>query len=251
MAGFLSTLDEYTEKATPAERLASFVSKMQGAVKDFLAAKARIERPRTGLARLIQGAAQRVQMFAARIKLRADLRYLVAQAHTDAATLGLGRALDSLDIPAMRALVNQELSSLEGFIMALESLTPAEALRRAASYQYAVSQTRSIMAATELPIALPIMPGDRRLACKGFCRCSLEIVKLAGDANYDVSWNMHPEAEHCPDCERLSLEWTPLTIRNGVIRSVKAVSTHDRNAYEKLGRTLGSPIQLEESLYGA
>jgi hypothetical protein len=106
------------------------------------------------------------------------------------------------------------------------------------------------MAAIELPLSLPILPGDRRLACKGFCRCSLTITKLPGEANYDITWDLHPEAEHCPDCERLSLEWTPLAIRNGVIRSVKAVSTHDRNAYEKLGRTLGASLQLEESLHG-
>jgi len=249
MEGFL-ILPEYVEKATPAERLASFVSKMQGAVRDYLAAKARIERPRTGLARLLQGAAQRVQMFAARAKLRRDLRYLVAQAHTDAATLGLDRPLDSLDMPALRAIVNQELASVEKFIMALDGLSEAEAMRPASLYQYAVAQTRSVMAAIELPLSLPILPGDRRLACKGFCRCSLTITKLPGEANYDITWDLHPEAEHCPDCERLSLEWTPLAIRNGVIRSVKAVSTHDRNAYEKLGRTLGASLQLEESLHG-
>lgn len=250
MEGFL-ILPEYVEKATPAERLASFVSKMQGAVRDYLAAKARIERPRTGLARLLQGAAQRVQMFAARMRLRGGLRYFVAQAHTDAATLGLGRPLDALDMPALRAIVNQELASVEGFIMALDGLSEGEAMRRAALYQYAVEQTRSVMAAVELPFALPILPGDRRLSCKGFCRCHLEIVKLPGDTNYDVTWVLHPEAEHCPDCERLSQEWTPLTIRKGVIRSVKAVSTHDRDAYEKLGRTLGMPLKLEESPYGA
>lgn len=244
-------MEDWIIKASPEDRLRGFVGRMQDAVKEYFTTKRRLEQPRRGLARLIQGAVGRLQSYVARAKLREDIRYLIVQAHVDAATSALGRPLDALDMPAVRAIVNRELAAAEGFIYAIDGMEEKDALHRAALYQYAVEQTRSIMGAIEIPIALPIMPGDRRLACKGFCRCHLDITKLAGEGNFDVIWVMNPEAEHCEDCRQLAQEWTPLKIRKGVIVSIKAVSTHDRNVYEILGRELGTTVEIKEEVHAS
>ncbi len=63
---------------------------------------------------------------------------------------------------------------------------------------------------------LPQYPGDGNTECSKGCKCSLRILTLLGNGNFDVIW-MLGIAEHCPDCVRLSREWSPLRIRNGAI----------------------------------
>jgi hypothetical protein len=63
---------------------------------------------------------------------------------------------------------------------------------------------------------LPQYPGDGQTDCNKGCRCSLRIYTLPGNGNFDVVWRLG-DAEHCKDCIRLSRDWSPLRIRNGVI----------------------------------
>lgn len=102
-----------------------------------------------------------------------------------------------------------------GFIDALPGLTRVQALARAASYVSAIVQVISDVRTDSLP-ELEIYPGDERLICTAWCKCTLRVVKLAGSGNYDVYWELHP-AEHCEACLSMAAQWAPLPIRNGEI----------------------------------
>jgi hypothetical protein len=100
------------------------------------------------------------------------------------------------------------------FCQQIDGLSEAQALARAASYTSAIVQVvPNVETAT---LRLPIRPGDKRLECKGFCKCHLDVRALA-PGDWDVTWMLDPVAEHCGDCIRLAATWTPLRIRNGQI----------------------------------
>ena len=206
-----------TISLTPTERL-------QAPVRRYFDELAALSRPRTGLARLLQPVLERVGKIAARNRLRDALRDVVARLHSEAAQDAAAQAGTFVDLPALRKRIAAEHETLEGFLRDVGGLTEPLALRRIALYARAAQHTGSMAAAGQLP-TLPIYPGDRRLACKGFCKCHLE-VRRVGAQDFDVYWVLG-QAEHCEDCVRLSLEWNPLKIRQGVITSVKALTADE------------------------
>lgn len=200
---------------TPIERL-------QDPVRSYFAEVSDLSRPRTGLARILQPVLERLGKLTAKNRLRERLREVVARLHTEAAQAAAGQAGTFVDLPALRRRIAAEQETLDGFIRDITGMTEARALQRIALYARQAQHTGSVIAASQLP-TLPIYPGDRRLACNGFCKCHLE-VRRVGPSDFDVYW-MLGAAEHCPDCVRLSLEWNPLEVRGGVIVKVKGLTT--------------------------
>ncbi len=214
-----------TISLTPTERL-------QAPVRRYFDELATLSRPRTGLARLLQPVLERVGKIAARNRLRDALRDVVARLHSEAAQDAAAQAGTFVNLPALRKRIAAEHETLEGFLRDIGGMTEPLALRRIALYARAAQHTGSIMAAGQLP-TLPVYPGDRRLACKGFCKCHLEVQRV-GAQDFDVRWRVDMAAEHCPDCLRLSLEWNPLKVRNGQIVTVKALNAHDEEKIKAL-----------------
>lgn len=60
---------------------------------------------------------------------------------------------------------------------------------------------------------LPQYPGDGNTQCLTNCRCHLEYEEEPNA--WLVTWVIDPQAEHCPDCERLTEEWAPLVWAKG------------------------------------
>lgn len=56
---------------------------------------------------------------------------------------------------------------------------------------------------------LPQIPGDGTTQCGPSCRCELQFEEGDEPGLILVYWIMHPEAEHCPDCENLAATWNP------------------------------------------
>jgi hypothetical protein len=48
-------------------------------------------------------------------------------------------------------------------------------------------------------------------------RCAWDIVQLAGDGNYDCTWQIS-DVEHCQICRQRALDWAPLKVREGVVQ---------------------------------
>lgn len=179
------------------------------------------DHPATGV---FSGIRDRIARFAARNNAEESLQDTLHQAHYGAATLAQNGHLSPDAEQRVRAIIDEQTNYLRGFIDALPDLTREAALARARSYLSAIVQTYSEVATLDLP-TLPHQPGDRDLACKGFCKCRLRVVRL-NERDADVYWDLDFDAEHCPDCIALSTAWNPLQIRNRKIINEKQLSPH-------------------------
>lgn len=181
-------------------------------VSAYFEAIRQAERPRRGIARLLQPALQAIDKFRARSRARNELRATIARLHAEAAREANGGALSFSQLPTLRMRIEREQGFLSGFLRDLAEMDEKTALLRIGKYAASAFHTGSATIAVQLP-PLPIYPGDWSLACNGFCKCYLKIDDL-GSGNYDVWWKLGI-AEHCPDCERLAQTWSPLKIRSG------------------------------------
>jgi hypothetical protein len=202
------------------------VERLQAPIQAYYEEIAAIDRPRTGISRLFGPILSRLERVAARTRVRERMRQTIASLHTEAAQRAAGQAGTFVDLNALRERIAAEWEALDGFLKDLPNMSEAAAKARAALYMAAVHQTEQRFRVAMLP-TLPVYPGDRRLACEGFCKCHLQVERI-GSADWDVYWRLNYEAEHCVDCINLSAEWNPLRIRNGDIVGWKALSEHDR-----------------------
>lgn len=146
--------------------------------------------------------------------------------HADAALLATGgRALTVEEAARLRQRFEEQARYMRAFVEQIDLLSEMQAIARAKVYVPAIVQTISTIATTGLP-RLPYLPGDRRLACNGYCKCSIHIVRLEGAGDLDVTWVLGDADRHCPDCVRLAAEWTPLRIRGGIVQAGKRLPPH-------------------------
>lgn len=214
--------------------------RLQAPIQAYFDEMAELERPRTGIARILQPVIRRLERIAIRNRVRDRMREGISALHAEAAQEAAGEAGTFVDLNALRERIAQEWRALDGFLRDLPDMSLAAALARAALYMNAVRQTAQRFGAAMLP-TLPIYPGDRRLACNGFCKCELEVQRV-GTADWDVYWVLNFEAEHCEDCLNLAAEWNPLRIRDGRIAGWKALSAHDKAMLKQVQALLAEGI---------
>lgn len=204
-----------------AEQLRTFLieyeDKLQAAVEAYFDDLAQADAPKTGLARLLQPANAAITRLIARQTIAETLRELLRAMHFKAAVIGNGsQGIDAGQHMAALDAIDEQLVYLDGYLKDLPGMTRTQALDRIVKYVLPAVQTISDSMTVHLP-NLPHYPGDRDLACHGFCRCHLEVKRL-GPNDWDVFWFLDAEGvEHCPDCVELAFAWSPLKIRDGQI----------------------------------
>lgn len=165
-----------------------------------------------------------IRLRGARAELAEQMVLRLERLHADAALLATGgRALTVEEAARLRQRFEEQARYMRAFVGQIDAHSELQAVARARSYVPAIVQTISAIATTGLP-RLPYMPGDRRLACNGYCKCSLQIITLGGAGDFDVIWVLGDADRHCPDCLRLAAEWTPLRIRAGIVQNGKRLS---------------------------
>lgn len=165
------------------------------------------------------GAFGTLRRAAAEVRTFADFRDAITRSVDAAAQMGGGI---NRDIRArLEDTKRAQVIYAVNFIDALPLMSREAALARAASYVSAIVQVISDVRTDHLP-DLEIYPGDSRLICSAWCKCTLRVVKLEGTSNYDVFWQLHP-AEHCEACLSLNAQWNPLPVRNGEITKETAI----------------------------
>lgn len=164
----------------------------------------------------------RVAQSLAKTALERTLRQL----HTEAGLLGAGGSLDDGARGVLNDIISTDLYYADNFADSLPKLSRAQALARSQMYLPTQLSTVNEIASLNVP-TLPIYPQDERLICGHFCKCTLRIVYLFGQGNFNIYWDINPTAEHCDDCIRLAATWRPLKIRDGEIVQVKAISDAD------------------------
>lgn len=109
--------------------------------------------------------------------------------------------------------VQQQMKYLRRFAseVAREGYQPKDAARAA---MYAGAAKAPYWHGRTKGLPLPAMPADGSTQCLSNCRCSWEIVPLAGDGNYDCYWRMTAD-EHCQTCVQRASDWAPLRVRDG------------------------------------
>jgi len=89
------------------------------------------------------------------------------------------------------------------------------------SLGFAVNRARMYAHASQLtfwkgaiPVKIPQVPRDGKTQCKTNCKCLLDVkyeIKSGVKVAVLVTWILNT-AEHCPDCVKLSREWSPLRL---------------------------------------
>jgi len=150
-----------------------------------------------------------------RAGLADEMVLILERTMADAAFVATGGGpVQGVQAEILRRRFEEQARYMRAFCMQIDRHSEAQALARAASYTSAIVQVVPNVEAGTL--RLPYRPGDKRLLCKGFCKCHLDIRPLA-PGDYDVFWVLDPVAEHCDDCIQLAAMWTPLKIRGGEI----------------------------------
>jgi hypothetical protein len=151
------------------------------------------------------------------VRVETELRAL----HLFAAQLAVG-GVDAL-MPADRELLARQLDAQLGyfrqFAASMRPPTPTRVpLARLNLYAGAGRATyyRALVAHLGMP-ELPAVPADGSASCNVSDKCTIEILVLDGDGNWDVLWTRHVD-ESCPQCVRRAEVWRPLKIRAGVIQ---------------------------------
>lgn len=158
----------------------------------------------------------KISYFIWRARVEAELRAL----HLFAAQLAVGgvESLTSADKARLDLLVDIQLSYFNAFASQEQPPSPSKVpLSRLNLYAGAGRATyyRILVAHLGLP-ELPAVPADGSASCNVSDKCTIEILRLDGDGNWDVLWTRHVD-ESCPQCVRRAEIWRPLKIRAGVI----------------------------------
>lgn len=189
-------------------RLAAFAKEqLQAPVRQYFIDAARLrERP---------GPFTGLRLRGLRSVLADDLVLRLERLMADAALIATdGSPLSPAQRDSLIQRFEVQAQYMRAFVAQIDRLSEPQALARVASYTSAIVQvTPNVETAT---LRLPYRPGDRRLACKGYCKCHLDVRALA-PGDWDVYWVLDPVAEHCDDCLQLAATWTPLKVRGGEI----------------------------------
>lgn len=141
------------------------------------------------------------------------------RANIAASALAVGgvNKLSAADLQAIERANETQLAYLNGFRRELETMSILAAIARAALYAGAITALFwTIFAqATGMP-PLPAQPGVLT-SCHTNCKCSWNILTLAGNGNWDCFWEVSA-VEHCPECLRREQVFNPLQIRGGIIQ---------------------------------
>jgi hypothetical protein len=189
-------------------RLAAFAKEqLQAPVRQYYLDAARLrERP---------GPFTGLRLRGLRSVLADDLVLRLERLMADAALIASGgNPLTGVQREELARRFEAQAGYMRQFVGQIDRISEPQALARAASYTSAIVQV--VPNVETVTLRLPIRPGDKRLECKGFCKCHLDVRALA-PGDWDVTWMLDPVAEHCGDCIRLAATWTPLRIRNGQI----------------------------------
>lgn len=142
-----------------------------------------------------------------------DMRQALTRAHTAAYLVGLAERLNvTLDSPLLsekrmsraerndlKAYVQEQLSFLDGFVADARSGLLSEAQIRARAALYAGATRGTYSEGRWSNIDLPFHP-TQGSECGANCKCSWEIVPLAG-LDIDAYWRMGAvETVHCATC---------------------------------------------------
>jgi hypothetical protein len=109
-------------------------------------------------------------------------------------------------------LIHGQYRYVHDFGTAIESGKLSEGQVRARTRMYINGSTRAFERAKSDSLGLPPLrqyPGDGRTVCLTNCQCHPNYKEQ--EEHWEVTWVLG-EAEHCPDCVRLSEEWTPLVV---------------------------------------
>jgi len=124
------------------------------------------------------------------------------------------------DMQRVQRKVDEQLSYLDNWTNELRNMdeyNPDAIRSRAMLYGGNATSTVQNAYTQALGIGdLPAYPGDGTTQCLTNCKCAWKPVKLPGEGNWDVYWDLGI-AEHCPTCKAREAAWNPLQIRGGVI----------------------------------
>ncbi len=157
-----------------------------------------------------------------------DMRQTLARSHTAAYLVGLAERLNvTLDSPLLsekrlsraerneiKAYVQEQLSYLDGFVADARAGLLSEAQIRARAALYAGVTRGTYSVGRWGNVGLPFHP-TQGSECGANCKCSWEIVPLAGYGNVDAYWRMGAvETVHCETCPSREAG-SPYRIRGG------------------------------------
>jgi hypothetical protein len=109
-------------------------------------------------------------------------------------------------------LLQRQYRYIDNFARDIDAGKLSEGQVRTRARMYIESSTQAFertRAASQGVPSLPQYPGDGRTVCRANCQCHLNYKEQ--EEHWEVTWVLG-EAEHCPDCVRLSEEWTPLVV---------------------------------------
>lgn len=143
--------------------------------------------------------------------------------------LGRGgrNAMQASDYGRVGAYLRQQYKLVDGFLVDIRAGGLSEAQIRARSRQY-FNATRTLYergnaAAYGLANVLPAYPGQQPCTtdCCAGCQCYWDIQPAnlgnPDEEDWDCYWRLG-SAEHCPQCERRSVAWSPLKVRGGKVQ---------------------------------
>lgn len=153
---------------------------------------------------------------------------LINRGNIAASALAVGgtQNLSAQDLQAIERANEVQASYLNGFRRALEGMSAAAMIARAALYAGSITALFWLIASRAMGLPeLPAQPGVLT-SCHMHCGCGWRIVPLAGDGNYDCTWVVDAALENCPECLRRAEEFNPLQIRGGIIQPFNPVGLY-------------------------
>jgi hypothetical protein len=162
---------------------------------------------------------------------RQGMRRLIESYHESAAVLGKTRRngngnLDGMDHGRLFGDVIVQNRFLDGMYTAMRDSDKwsDRNFTRARLYANAIQISYYEALGGNISDMLPVHPGEQS-ECGPNCACHWEIVRLDGRGNYDCTWVMANDKEHCPQCLSRSEQWNPLKIRNWMLETQLSAST--------------------------
>ena len=153
---------------------------------------------------------------------RDRMAMLLARYHTAALMAGVGStAIPDGGILILADTVGSQLGYLNRFYTEVAAAEAFKATWRVRADMYANSAGASYWdgyiyskAGKFLPV--PATPRDGSSQCLNSCLCNLRVVPLGGE-DFDVYWELG-KADHCQTCVERAAQWSPLKIRDGVLK---------------------------------
>lgn len=146
-----------------------------------------------------------------RSELESTMRTTIKDTHIVEYVLAHGgrTSMSLADWGRLGQIIRGQYSYLNGFLDALNSMSAAQALARAALYAHSARSSYWRGLAQVNSISLPAYPGDGTTRCKMNCRCRWHLEYSATEIR--AYWQLGA-AEHCPDCVARAAEWNPIVV---------------------------------------